>query len=170
MKSDRFLLFLLIGIGALVLLAVGLYLARSGAQQAYGDETTPEGVLRNYIIAVQKQDYARAYSYLSDTTPGKPGLAAFQANMIAMQTEMLRSGVEIGTILRNGEDSAVISVTIVHNAEGVFSTPYRDVQSVTALREKGDWKITHIPYPFGDYDWFGGYYYDKVEPAPVPEN
>ncbi|TLN14258.1 hypothetical protein FDZ74_09250 [bacterium] len=170
MKSDRFLLFLLIGIGVLVLLAVGLYLARSGAQQAYGDETTPEGVLRNYILAVQKEDFTRAYTYLSDSTKGKPSLAAFQENLIAMQSEMYRTGVEIGTTLFNDDDTAVISVTIIHNADGVFSTPYRNVQSVTALREKGNWKIANIPYPFGDYGWFGGYYYDKVEPAPVPEN
>lgn len=170
MKTDRFLLFLLIGIGVLVLLAVGLFLARSGAQQAYGDESIPEGVLRNYVIAVQKQDYARAYAYLSDTTQGKPTLAAFQQSMISMQTEMLRTGVEIGAAQLNDDGTGVIPVTLIHNVEGVFSTPYRDAQSVTALREGGDWKITHIPYPYGDYGWYEGYYSDKVEPAPVPEN
>lgn len=170
MKTDRFLLFLLIGIGVLVLLAVGLFLARGGAQRAYGDDSSPDGVLRNYIIAVQKQDYARAYAYLSDTTQGKPTLAAFQQSMISMQTEMLRTGVEIGVTQLNDDRTAVISVTLIHNVEGVFSTPYRDLQSVRALREQGDWKIAHIPYPYGDYSWYGGYYYDKVEPAPVPEN
>jgi hypothetical protein len=170
MKSDRFLLFLLIGIGGLVLLAVGLFLLRSGAQQAYGDDSTPEGVLRNYIIAVQKQDYTRAYSYLADTPKGKPSLVVFQKNLIAMQNELLRTGVEIGATQLNQDDTAVISVNIIYNAEGLFSSAYRNLQSVIALREKGSWKIYNIPYPYGDYGWYGGYDSYKIESVPMPED
>ncbi|MEN6409623.1 MAG: hypothetical protein ABFD44_07930 [Anaerolineaceae bacterium] len=167
MKSDRFLLFLLIGIAALVLVAVGLFLARSGAQQTYGEETTPEGVLRNYMIAVQKQDYQRAYSYLSDETKGKPTLGTFQANLTSTQSEMYRTGVEIGDTQISDNKTAVITIIIVHNVEGLFSTPYRETQTITLRREKGSWKITYIPYPYGDYGWYGGYY-NKIEPVPVP--
>jgi hypothetical protein len=166
MKSDRFLLFLLIGIAVLVLAAVGMFLARSGAQQTYGEETTPEGVLHNYFIAVQKQDYQRAYSYLSDETKGKPTLGAFQTDLTSMQTEMYRTGVEIGDVQINNK-TAVIAITIVHNVEGLFSTPYREVQSISLKLEKGNWKITFVPYPYGDYGWYGGYY-NKVEPIPAP--
>lgn len=169
MKNDRFLLFLLIGIGVLVLLAVGLYLARSGVQQTYGEETTPEGVLRNYIIAVQKQDYDRAYSYLSDTTKGKPVRAAFQESLIASQSELLRTGVDLGQAQVNDDATAVIPVTLIHNVDGLFNTPYRDVQSVTLLREEGKWKIASMPYPYGDWNWYGGYQ-EKYLPAAVPES
>lgn len=170
MKNDRFLLFLLIGIGVLVLLAVGLYLARGGVQMTYGEESTPEGVLRNYIIAVQKQDFERAYGYLSDTTKGKPARAAFQQTLIASQNEMLRTGVDLGQAQFADDATAVIPVTLIHNADGLFNTPYRDVQSVTLLLENGKWKVTNLPYPFGDWNWFGGYNEKMIEPAPVPEN
>jgi hypothetical protein len=169
MKTDRFLRYLLIGIAVLALLAVGLYLARSGAHQAYGDESTPEGVLRNYILAVQKQDLERAYSYLSDATAGKPDLAAFQQSLFSSQRELLQTGVEIGAARINADGTAVVLATFVHNAEGIFYGPYNQVVSITLRREKDDWKITGIPYPYGDYGWYGGYY-DKVEPAPVPVN
>lgn len=169
MKNDRFLLFLLIGIGVLVLLAVGLYLARSGVQQTYGDETTPEGVLRNYIIAVQKQDFERAYGFLSDTAKGKPARAAFQQTLIASQNEMLRTEVDLGQAQFADDATAVVPVTLIHNVDSPFNTPYRDVQSVTLLKEDGKWKITTMPYPFGDWNWFGGYE-SKIEPVPVPEN
>ncbi|GAP15746.1 protein containg lumazine-binding domain [Longilinea arvoryzae] len=168
MKTDRFLLFLLIGIGLLVVLAVGLFLARGGVQQAYGDESTPEGVLRNYFLAAQKQDFDRAYSYLSDTTKGKPTRAAFQSAMTEMQTSILQTGVEIGDTQAPGEDTVVITITLIHNSGGVFETPYRDIQTVALVREKGKWKIASMPYPYGDYSWFGGYT-NKFEPAPVPE-
>lgn len=170
MKNDRFLLFLLIGIGVLVLLAVGLYLARSGGQQTYGEETTPEGVLRNYIVAVQKQDFERAYGYLSDTVKMKPGRAAFQQTLIAAQNEILRTGADLGQTQLADDATAVVPLTLIHNLDGLFNTPYRDVQSVTLLREGGKWKITSMPYPFGDWNWFGGYNEKMIEPAPVPEN
>lgn len=169
MKSDRFLLFLLIGIALLVVLAVGLYLVRSGAQQTYGDESTPEGVLRNYILAVQNQDWQRAYSYLSDTTQNKPTLTAFQSAMTEMQENTLRTGVEIGDVTISDDSVAVIAVTLIHNTSGIFNTPYREVQSVTLLREKGKWKLSSIPYPYANWGWYGNYY-DKVVPEPVPED
>jgi len=169
MKTDRFLLFLLIGIALLVVLAVGLFLARSGAQQTYGDESTPEGVFRNYILAVQKQDWERAYSYLSDTTKNKPTLAAFQSAMAEMQESTLRTGVEIGDVSITDGDNAVIAVTLIHSTSGIFNTPYREVQSATLLRENGDWKLSSIPYPYANWGWYGKYY-DKVVPEPVPED
>lgn len=169
MKTDRFLVSLLIGIAVLALVAVGLFLARSGVQKTYGDENTPEGVLRNYILAVQKQDVERAYSYLSDATKGKPTRIAFRQSLISMQSEILRTGVEIGDVQVNTDDTAVISVTFVHNLQGVFNEPYYEVVSIALRRENGNWKINEIPYPYGNYDWYGGYY-NKIEPAPVPED
>lgn len=169
MKSDRFLTFLLIGIGVLVILAVGLFLARSGTQQTYGPEATPEGVIHNYILAVQKQDYARAYSYLSDTTQGKPSMVTFQQMLVNMQSEMLNTGVEIGGAQIYGDQTAVTAITLIHNQQGIFSNPYREVQSISTVRENGAWKIINIPYPYGDYGWYQGYGTTK-EAQPVPAN
>ena len=63
MKQDRFLLIILIFILLLTATAVGVYLFRQG-EQTYLADTTPENIVRNYVLALQKQDYQRAYSYL----------------------------------------------------------------------------------------------------------
>ena len=57
MKNDRFLLGILIGIGLLVALALGLYFLRQ-EQPAYVNDETPEGVVHNYVTAVQLGDYS----------------------------------------------------------------------------------------------------------------
>ena len=72
MRGDRFLLAILIAIGVLVVLAVVLFYTQGGIND-YGLEDTPQGVLRNYILALEKGDYQRAYSYLHDAQ-GKPDL------------------------------------------------------------------------------------------------
>ncbi len=169
MKTDRFLLFLLVGIGLLALVAVGLFLARGGVRQAYGDESTPEGVLRNYFVAVQTQDFDRAYSYLSDTTKGKPSHATYLSAISEMQASILQTGVEIGDTLTASDENVIISVTLIHNPGGFLDTSYREIQTVAMLRENGQWKIASMPYPYSDYSWFGGYN-NKFVPAPVPEN
>ncbi len=167
MKTDRFLLFLLVGIGVLALVAVGLFLGRGGVHQAYGDESTPGGVLRNYFLAVQTQNFDRAYSYLSDTTKGKPSRATFLSAMTEMQPSILQTGVEIGDTQTASDENVVISVTLIHNPGGFLDTSYREIQTVGMLRENGQWKIASMPYPYSDFSWFGGYD-NKYVPAPVP--
>lgn len=95
MQRDRFLIGILIGIGVLVLVALILFLSRQGQSQ-YGDESSPSGVLHNYILALQKRDYERAYRYLADFE-GKPDLAQFQQSFLSNQGQSIdNTPVEIG--------------------------------------------------------------------------
>ncbi|HEX7555256.1 MAG TPA: hypothetical protein VF338_01435, partial [Leptolinea sp.] len=75
MKQDRFLVGILIGIGVLVIVALSLFFIRRGAFQ-YTDDTTPEGTIRNYMLALQKRDFEKAYSYLAEGE-FKPDFNAF---------------------------------------------------------------------------------------------
>jgi len=56
MGKDRFLLGILLAIAALALLAVILFLTRQSGQQGYVADDTPEGVLRNYVLALENKD------------------------------------------------------------------------------------------------------------------
>ncbi len=83
MKEDRFLTGILIGMAVLVVAAVALFFVRREAQ-TYGPETDPAGVARNYVLALQKQDYERAYTYLADFKD-KPTLAQFRRPFVDYQ-------------------------------------------------------------------------------------
>ncbi len=67
MKQDRFLLGILIFIGVLVVAALGLFFIRQDSQVYVADDS-PDNIIRNYALALQKQDYQRAYTYLAGRT------------------------------------------------------------------------------------------------------
>jgi hypothetical protein len=56
MKQDRFLLGILVGIGVLIVVALALFFTRQDNQD-YVSDTTPEGVVHNYALALYKDDY-----------------------------------------------------------------------------------------------------------------
>ncbi len=80
MKPDRFLWALLIGIGVLVVAALAFFFLRRGGQE-YGPDDTPENVVRNYALALQKLDYARAYDLLQEAED-KPDFERFRLNFL----------------------------------------------------------------------------------------
>ena len=64
MQRDRFLLAILAGIGILVIITLVLFFIRQG-NTGYQDESTPAGVVNNYVLALQRRDYQRAFTYLA---------------------------------------------------------------------------------------------------------
>jgi hypothetical protein len=71
MKStDKILLGIVIGIVALVAVAFAVTLLKP--DPTYRGEATPEDVAYNYLLALQKEDYDRAFDYLSPTLKGYP--------------------------------------------------------------------------------------------------
>ena len=57
MKQDKFLTGILIGIGVLILLALGLFFTRQDKRE-YVADATPDGVVHNYVLAVLNKDQA----------------------------------------------------------------------------------------------------------------
>jgi hypothetical protein len=71
MKSvDRLLVAVTAGIVLLVVGAFAITLLRP--EPEYQPETSAEGVAHNYLLALQKQEYKRAYGYLSESLDGYP--------------------------------------------------------------------------------------------------
>jgi len=152
MKKDRFLIGILVGIGVLVVVAVGLFFLRQG-QVDYVPDDTPQGVVQDFTLAIYKQDYPRAYSYLADGE-SKPDLAHFQQTFISNQkTELDRVGLKIGEVSVTG-DNAGVPITIIHASGDPFSGSYRDIQTAMLKKQATGWKITNMPYPFWDYSWY----------------
>ncbi|WP_298009238.1 hypothetical protein [Anaerolinea sp.] len=152
MRQDRFLTAILAGIGILMLLSLSLYFLRR-VDLTYGAEDTPSGVLRNYIIALQKRDVERAYTYLADQD-NKPSLAAFRAPLESyLYRELSTTAVRIVEESVQG-DEATVTVQLVRGQNQPFNTSFRETQTATLVRQGGAWKISSAPYPYWAYEWY----------------
>ena len=152
MKTDRFLWVLLIGVCLLVVAALALFFLRRESQ-VYGAGDTPEGVVRNYALALQKLDYARAYALLQDAE-GKPDFERFQAYFLTRAADPSSAGLSIQGATLTG-DRAVVDLVVIYAGSGPFSDSSRSPGSALLARDPGGaWKIISLPYPFWGYDWY----------------
>ena len=150
MKNDRFLMGILIGIGLLVALALGLYFLRQ-EQPAYVNDETPEGVVHNYVTAVQLGDYERAYTYLANKSD-KPTFDTFRQAFLN-QLDPENASLQIGSAFIFG-DEASVEITILRSNNGLFGGTYREQQSAQLTLQVGDWKLFSGPYPYWNWDWY----------------
>lgn len=168
MKQDRFLLAIVVVIGALIVVALGLFFFRRGSQD-YLSDNSPQAVVHNYVLALQKGDFERAYSYLYDNI-GKPSFTQFHESFINNQMNTSTAAIQIDDTTITG-DEATVNVTLLQSGGGVFADTYRQTQAATVARQNTIWKIEQMPFPYWSYDWYNqnGAPPVKVVPAaPVP--
>ena len=152
MKPDRFLWALLIGIGVLVVAALAFFFLRRGGQE-YGPDDTPENVVRNYALALQKLDYARAYDLLQEAED-KPDFERFRLNFLTRAADPSSVALSIQGSAITG-DQAVVDVVVIYSDSGPFVDTNRSPGSALLVRDaSGAWKIASLPYPFWGYDWY----------------
>jgi hypothetical protein len=151
MKQDRFLTGILIGIGVLILLALGLFFMRQDKRE-YVADTTPEGVVHNYVLAILNKDYEKAYGYLADLE-NKPTYEAFRQSFFNGMVNPEDTGVDVGTAEING-DEAVVTLTLFYSYSDPFSSRYESTDQALLVRQGGDWKLSSMPYNFWDYNWY----------------
>lgn len=156
MRQDRFLTGILVGVGVLIVLAVGMFFVRQG-KQVYMEEDTPEGVVHNYIIALQQKDYDRAYGYLADREY-KPSKADFVSFYTSGYIYNENNGVHIlETVMlgeTNGEETALVELSISQGGGGLFGSRYSTNVSAELALENGKWKTFQMPYPIWDGSWY----------------
>mgnify|MGYP003565150661 CR=1 FL=1 len=146
MKQDRFLQIILAVIGLLVITAIALFFIRKNSQ-AYGAEDTPEGVLRNYVLAVNQEDYAKAYGYLQDIE-AKPDYEKFQQQLTNKTGVIHQTALKIITVEISG-DEAKIKVVITRENSDLFDSRYSTNQTIALVMQDEVWKLIRMPYPFG---------------------
>lgn len=152
MKQDRFLTGILIGIGVLVIAALAVFFTRKDTQ-TYVSDGTPEGVVHNYVVAVLKKDYEKAYGYLADLE-NKPTYEQFRDAFLKGVVNPTGQAVDIGGSEITG-DTASVEVALIYNPSDPFSTGYRDVQRAVLVNQGGAWKISSMPsYYFWEYNWY----------------
>lgn len=159
MKQDRFLTGILVGIAALVVIALVVFFLRQGSE-SYISEEAPEGVVHNYVLAVLDGDYERAYAYLAELDR-KPTYQQFRDAFLKGMVNPNNSAVDIGRSEVKG-DTASVEVALIYNPSDPFSTGYRDVQRAILVRQGSAWKLSSVPcYYFWDCSW-----YTQTQPTP----
>jgi hypothetical protein len=157
MKQDRFLTGILIGIAVLVIVALTVFFSRKDNLN-YVADNTPEGVVQNYVVALHKRDFEKAYNYLADLD-NKPTLEQFHQSFLNHNVDPTNAGLEVGKAEISG-NSASVSLGIIYSPGDPFSNSYRNAEYAQLVRQNGDWKIKQMPYNFWAYDWY--------QPTPLP--
>ena len=152
MKQDRFLVGILIFIGVLVIAALALFFIRQDTQ-VYGADDTPEGVIRNYALALQKQDFQRAYDYLADKD-NQPTYEAFRRAFLTNQLDVSSNALQVGSIQYINGGEVTVSLSVLYAGGGPFTQSYSSTDTATLVQQGGAWKLSYMPYPFWAYDWY----------------
>ena len=152
MKQDRFLIGILVGIALLVLIALGLFITRKG-EQDYGPDDTPQGVIRNYVLALEKGEFQRAYGYLYDAQD-KPDLEQFRQSFLTNRLDTSGVALQIGQVREVGAE-AIVELVVIHGGSGPFNDVYREnTRALLEMDSTGAWKIVNLPYPYWNWDWY----------------
>ncbi|HZW04116.1 MAG TPA: hypothetical protein VFF68_09330 [Anaerolineaceae bacterium] len=151
MKQDRFLQAILAGIALVAVLAVVLFFTRS-RQVDYVADGTPEAAAQNFVLALHRQDYERAYAYLADEE-NKPTLEQFRQYFFTQTRAIADTSVQILTADITG-DQAQVTLSVLHGGGGLLSEPYRETTPAVLERQGDEWKIVQMPFPYWSWDWF----------------
>jgi len=152
MKHDRFLLGILVFIGLLVIAALTLFFTYH-EDQTYGAEDTPEGVIHNYVLALQNYDFERAYGYLADKE-NKPSLDYFRQAFLNRQLDITSAAIQIGKVEMTGSNQALVDVTVVYAATDPFSSGSSSNMTASLVKQNDAWRISNMPYPYWGWDWY----------------
>lgn len=155
---DRFLIFILAGIGLLILAAVvSVALLKSPAPEPAVN--SPSGVVKQFLVAIDKEEYNQAYSLLTGDMTKEATLNEFM-NFNTRQygyREQLR--YQLGAENING-NSATVRVTITsyyENSSPFGSNQYSYQEVFRTERLDGNWQISYLPGRFFPYDKYLGY-------------
>ena len=159
MKQDRFLIGILVFIGLMVVAALTLFFVRN-TTPSYIAGDTPEGVIHNYVVALQKGDYERAYTYLADDDD-KPSLDAFISAFMTNYLNINDAALQVDRVQLQSEDRVVISVTVLYAGNGPFDNGWSRTDRANLVRQSNQWKITYLPDPYWGWDWY------TPTPAPI---
>jgi hypothetical protein len=151
MKQDRFLIGILVGIAVLVVISLFVFFTRKD-NQTYTSEDTPQGIVQNYVVALHKRDYQKAYGYLADLQY-KPNYDKFRESFLNHSVDPTNAGLEIGKS-EVSEDTASVELGVIYNPSDPFSSGYRNSDYAQLVRQQGAWKLKQMPFNFWAYDWY----------------
>ena len=101
-------------------------------------EDTPEGTVQRYLLALEAEDYQKAYSYLSTKMTYETW-----RRLEVMSEERPEVKVTLGKSTVTGNEATVDVVVDVFRPGGPFENPVRTNHTTFFLKKEGtSWKIT----------------------------
>lgn len=142
--DDRFLIGITLGI--VVLVVAALVVVRMRPAPEYMDEDTPEAAAHNYLLALQREDWARAHAGLAPTLACYPATVEVFFDDLSAQPyqrdfDNVTLRVESSTV---EGDSAIVTVRQTRfQTGGLFSSgQYTQDFEMSLNRVDGTWRVT----------------------------
>jgi hypothetical protein len=156
MKSDKMLVWIVIVIAVLAAAAVLVYSFRE--EVAYIDENTPEAVVHDFVLAIQREDYKKAYGFVLADIKYEEFLE-YSVNNTYQEYGII---IERSEILDKG--TAIVEYLVVVESQSLVDSSYSYPESTTLTikEEGGDWNISYM------YPYLMDYYYGLESPVKVP--
>lgn len=145
-KVDRFLLGIVGGVVVLIVVALVL-VWQTPAALDYQAEDMPEGVAMNYLLALQREEYERAYNYLAPDLPHYPADAGkffVDVQPSCFNNRERSEDLAIEDVNIVGQQAIVTMVETVYYGEpNLFSSnSYKREVAVTLKQIDGRWYVS----------------------------
>jgi hypothetical protein len=142
-SSSRLLVIFGSIIGAIVLVAIVLVIALSGQKPAsLLPEDSPEGTVQRFFVALQNDDYVKAYSYITPPANDKIPFDSWRSSYYRSPEKSVWK-VTIGKAKVTGDQATVDVVVDVFRPQGPFSEPVNTNRMSFVLKKAGSgWTIT----------------------------
>jgi hypothetical protein len=116
MKSTDKVLIGIVG-GIILLVGITLVIILTKPEPTYQPDDTPEGAAYNYLLALQKEDYEKAYSYLSPTIFGYPTSVNEFTEDVLNNSWMFRLNRETTISIKSTSiNGAIATVTVLESS------------------------------------------------------
>jgi hypothetical protein len=144
--TDKFLIGIVAGVVILVVAVLAVALLRPN-QPGYQPDDTAEGVAHNYLLALQLEEYERAYGHLSPSLPGHPAdVETFERDVednrwsFGYYDDDVSLAIEAVNV--TGDRAKIVVRKTVFYRGGLFdSGQSSDTFEMTLRREEGAWKV-----------------------------
>lgn len=148
--STRWLIGIGAGIALLIVASVVIALARGG-QAPLLAETTPEGVVQRFLLAVQDKDYAKAHGYLSARVQKGCSIAFIRDSLRWREDNSRELRVEMLSKDATGDGRTQVRVAVTEvNVSPPFGVDEsRHDEWYILLQENSAWRIDEPPWPVG---------------------
>jgi len=149
-QEDRFFKGLLVGVVVLALLALGVALWRQ-RQTTYRTDDTPEAAVYNYLLAIRRGDWDKAYDLLGDA-PCKPRRGLFE---IVLTSDRNFPDVQIVHSRQEGDAAWVTLRFRFEGSEWLPESGYRYDDQVRLKHTAEGWKLVYLPGPIWPFPPMG---------------
>lgn len=152
---DKYLIGIVVGIALLVAVSFIVVLLRP--QPEYRTDDSPESIAHNYLLALRKGDYERAYEYLSTNLISYPADLQTFVEDVEDRSWLFRTDQDVSLNVQSARiigDVATVKVLETRfSNNGLFDSGQYEGQFDMKVRLEGDtWKLFD-----GDYYWNSGW-------------